>query len=107
MPLAIASAMAGLSASGLDGLMSRMLTFFAIRSRMSASWPAASVSRVVARTLLILPDVTAWALAEQIIASRQPLPTAPGFEMPTVYLPAAAEPPGAVLAPALEPALEQ
>ena len=74
---------------------------------MSASWPVASVTRVVARTLETLPAWTAWALAEQIIASRQPLPTAPGFEMPIVYLPAAAAEPaalGALDAPELEQA---
>jgi hypothetical protein len=42
-------------------------------------------------TLVTLPSLTAWALAEHSIASRQPLPTPPGFENPIVYL--AAVPP--------------
>src|SRR6478672_8294609 len=36
-------------------------------------------------TLETLPALTAWAFAEQSIASRQPLPTPPGFENPIVY----------------------
>ena len=44
MPAAIASAMAGLRASGLFGLTTIALTFAAIRLRMSVSWPAASTS---------------------------------------------------------------
>ena len=71
---------------------------------MSASWPAASVTRDWTVTLLTLPDATAWALAEQIIASRQPLPTAPGFEKPIVYFAPAAPPLGALDAPVLEQA---
>ena len=57
-------------------------------------------------TPVTLPCLTACALAEQIIASRQPLPTAPGFEMPTVMLPTAA-PDAPALGAAELPVLEQ
>src|SRR3954452_3688334 len=85
MPAAMASAIAGLSASGPAGLMMIALTPWAIRVRMSASWPGASVSRWMIVTFVTLPAFTAWAFAEQSIASRQPLPTPPGFENPIVY----------------------
>src|SRR4051794_37154468 len=110
MPASIASLMAGLSESLSAGLMRRTLTPFVIRSRIWASWPAASVFSERTVTPVTLPCLTACALAEQIIASRQPLPTAPGFEMPTVMLPTepvppeAAAPLGAVDAPELEQA---
>ena len=84
MPAAIASAMAGFSASGPDGLMMIALTPWAIRVRMSDSWPGASVSRWMIVTFETLPDLTAWAFAEQSMASRQPLPTPPAFEKPIV-----------------------
>src|SRR5258708_5523054 len=101
MPAAIASAIAGLRASGPAGLMMIALTPWAIRVRMSDSWPGASVSRWMIVTFVTLPALTACALAEQSIASRQPLPTPPGFENPIVYLAplAAPLPPGAVDAP--------
>src|SRR4029079_10364213 len=104
MPALIASAMPGLRASGSAGLMMIAFTPWAISVRMSASWPAASVSRWMIETLLTLPDLTASALAEQSIASRQPLPTPPGFENPIVYdlAPVPPDAPGAALqAPAL------
>ncbi len=81
---AMASAMPGFRASGSAGLMTIAFTPWAIRVRMSASWPAASVSRWMIETFETLPSFTAWALAEQSIASRQPLPTPPGFENPIV-----------------------
>ena len=84
MPAAIASSIAGFSASGPAGLMMIALTPWAISVRMSDSWPGASVSRWMIVTLETLPDLTAWALAEQSIASRQPLPTPPGFVNPIV-----------------------
>src|SRR5438094_2150301 len=42
-----------------------------------------------------LPALTAWAFAEQSIASRQPLPTPPAFANPIVYFVAAPAPPDA------------
>jgi hypothetical protein len=45
MPAAFASASAGLSAAGSFGLKTIASTPAAIRSRMSAAWPAASVLR--------------------------------------------------------------
>src|SRR6476469_6779739 len=85
MPAAMASAIAGFRASGPAGLMMIALTFWAIRFRMSDSWPGASVSRWMIVTFETLPALTAWAFAEQSIASRQPLPTPPAFENPIVY----------------------
>src|SRR5829696_6667904 len=103
MRAAVASAIAGFRASGPAGLMMIALTFWAIRVRMSDSWPGASVSRWMIVTLETLPALTACALAEQSIASRQPLPTPPAFENPIVtFPPAAPEAPGAALqAPAM------
>src|SRR6266436_2822943 len=103
MPAAIASAIAGFRASGPAGLMMIALTPWAIRVRMSESWPGASVSRWMIVTFETLPALTAWALAEQSIASRQPLPTPPGFENPIVYL----APLAALLPPGAPGALEQ
>src|SRR5258705_10783559 len=85
MPAVLASAIAGFRASGRAGLMMIALTLWAIRVRMSDSWPGASVSRWMIVTFVPLPVLTACALAEQSIASRQPLPTPPGFENPTEY----------------------
>ena len=84
MPCRVASLIAGVERVRIAGLMRIAFTSLAIRSRMSASWPAASVSLVDDGDALTLPDLTAWALAEQIMASRQPLPTPPGFENPIV-----------------------
>ena len=64
--------------------MMSAFTPWAISVRMSASWPAASVSRWMIETFETLPSLTAWALAEHSMASRQPLPTPPGFENPIV-----------------------
>lgn len=100
IPEAMASAIAGFSASGPDGLMMIALTPWAISVRMSASWPGASVLRWMIVTLDTLPAFTACALAEHNIASRQPLPTPPAFEKPIVYF--AALP----LAPADAPGVE-
>src|SRR3954453_12289271 len=73
------------------------LTPWAISVRMSASWPGASVSRWMIVTFETLPALTACALAEQSIASRQPLPTPPALENPIVTLDAVPPlPPGAV-----------
>src|SRR5438093_11259229 len=95
MLAAMASAMAGFNASGPAGLMMIALTPWAIRVRMSASWPGASVLRWMIVTFETLPALTAWAFAEQSIASRQPLPTPPGFENPIVYFAAPPVPPDA------------
>src|SRR6478752_6580260 len=48
------------------------------------------------------PESAAWALAEQIDASRQPLPTPPPLAKPMVYLPPPAPPLGAADDPLLE-----
>src|SRR3954470_8124433 len=95
IPAAMASAIAGFNASGPDGLMMIALTPLAIRFRMSASWPGASVSRWMMLTLVTLPALTACAFAEQSIASRQPFPTPPALETPIVYLAFAPPPPDA------------
>src|SRR4051812_39880902 len=60
-------------------------------------------------TFETLPDLTAWALTEQIDDSRHPLPTPPPLAKPILYEPvapplAAADAPGAVDAPLLEQA---
>src|SRR6185295_8085573 len=55
-------------------------------------------------TFVTSPVLTASAFAEQSIASRQPLPTPPGFENPIVYdlAPVPPDAPGAALqAPAM------
>src|SRR6478752_5777887 len=49
-------------------------------------------------TLDTLPVLTAWAFAEHSMASRQPLPTPPAFEKPTVYFAPAAPAEGAAVA---------
>src|SRR3954464_4446649 len=95
MPASVASLIAGLSASGPDGLRTIAFTPWAMSVRMSASWPGASVSRWMIVTLDTLPALTAWAFAEQSMASRQPLPTPPAFEKPIVYLAFAAPADGA------------
>ena len=87
MPLSVASLIPSLSAAGSFGLTTIALTFLAMRSRMSASWPAASTSWWMTVTELTSPDAAAWALAEQIDASRQPLPVPAPFAKPMVYLP--------------------
>src|SRR6476469_2462009 len=98
MPALMASAMAGLSASGLFGLTTIALTFAAIRFRMSVSWPAAYKSCWIALTFVTSPDAAAWDLAEQRADSRQPLPVPPPLAYPIVYLPV--PPPDALEAPA-------
>src|SRR2546429_3577059 len=68
---------------------------------MSAIWPVASVLRLAMITLETTPDTLAWALIEQIISSRQPLPCSV-LETPTMYLvvvpPPPVEPPHATRA---------
>ena len=96
----MASSIAGFSASGSFGLMMIASTSSAIRSRMSVSWPAASVSWLMTVTLSTLPDATAWALTEQIDDSRQPLPTPPPLANPMWYGPAGARSAQRRIAPA-------
>src|SRR5512144_3264048 len=91
MPAAFASARAGLSASGSFGLNTMALTPFAMRSRMSDSWPAASVLRWMVVSSETWPEALAWALAVQTCSSRKPLPTPPPFEYPILYCVAGAE----------------
>src|SRR5205807_3493398 len=94
IPAAWASARAGLRAFGSLGLNTIALTPFAIRLRMSASWPAASVLRWITVRLETSPDAFASALAVHTCSSRKPLPTPPPFEYPIVYcLVPADEPP--------------
>jgi hypothetical protein len=73
-----------LSAFAFDGLMMIALTPAEIIVRMSAIWPAVSVCRWAIRRSDTWPLFRAWALIEQIIPSRQPLPTSV-LEMPSVY----------------------
>src|SRR5260370_9524754 len=56
-----------------------------MRLRMSAIWPAASVLRLAMTTFETTPEALAWALSEQIISSRQPLPCSV-LETPPTYL---------------------
>src|SRR3954470_8865844 len=96
MPLSVASLIPSFSALGSCGLTTIALTFFAIRSRMSASCPAALTLWWMTVTDLTSPDAAAWALAEQIDASRQPFPVPAPLAKPIVYL----APPAAPDAPA-------
>src|ERR1035437_5889684 len=91
IPAACASARAGLRALGSFGLKTIALTPLAIRSRMSESWPAASVLRLVTVIWETVPTTLAWALAVHICSSRKPLPTPPPLEYPMVYVLAAAD----------------
>src|SRR3954451_14095339 len=56
-------------------------------------------------TFETLPDLTAWALTEQIDDSRHPLPTPPPLAKPILYEPVAAPLAGAPLAAADAPLL--
>ena len=85
MPLSVACLITALSASRSDGLMTITFAPDEIRLRMSAICPAASVLRLAMTTLETTPDALAWALIEQIISSRQPLPCSV-LETPTTYL---------------------
>src|SRR5712692_583555 len=84
MPLAAASLMTGSSALRSDGLATITLTPAEIRLRMSAIWPLGSVVRLAVMTFDTMPEALAWALMEQIISSRKPLPVSV-LEMPTTY----------------------
>src|SRR5438309_10046453 len=103
MPLSVACLITALSASRSDGLMTITFAPEEIRLRMSAICPAASVLRLAMTTLETTPDALAWALIEQIISSRQPLPCSV-LETPTTYLvvvpPPPVEPPHAIRAKA-------
>src|SRR5882757_5533762 len=77
-------------------------TPLAIRVRMSASWPAASVLRWITVRSETWPEAFACALAVQTCSSRKPLPTPPPFEYPIVYCFAAPEPDGAAEPPAAD-----
>src|SRR5438270_2700200 len=103
MPLSVACLMTELSASRSEGLITITLAPEEIRFRMSAICPAASVLRLAMTTLETTPDALAWALIEQIISSRQPLPCSV-LETPTTYLvvvpPLGDEPPHATRAKA-------
>src|SRR2546421_1352189 len=85
IPFAVASLITGLSASRSDGLITITLAPEEMRLRMSAIWPVASVVRLATITLETTPDALAWALIEQIISSRQPLPVSV-LDTPTTYL---------------------
>src|SRR5438132_14274788 len=85
MPLSVAGLMTELSASRSEWLITITLAPEEIRFRMSAICPAASVLRLAMTTLETTPDALAWALIEQIISSRQPLPCSV-LETPTMYL---------------------
>src|SRR5438445_6996555 len=85
MPLSVACLITSLSASRSDGLMTITFAPDEIRLRMSAICPAASVVLLATITLETTPDALAWALIEQIISSRQPLPVSV-LDTPTTYL---------------------
>ena len=70
--------------SALDGLMMIALAPAEIRLRMSAICSAGPPLRFATMTLLTLPLARACALTEQIISSRQPLPTSV-LETPITY----------------------
>jgi len=80
MPAAFASSSAGFRADGSLGLKTIASTPAAIRSRMSWSWPAASVLRWIVVSCETWPEASASALAVQTCSSRKPLPTPPPFE---------------------------
>src|SRR6266542_1692931 len=79
MPAVFASWRAGLRAFESFGLKT-------IGSRMSESWPAASVLRWIVVSSETWPDAAACALAVQTCSSRKPLPTPPAFEYPILYI---------------------
>src|ERR1700674_658737 len=98
MPLSVASLMTGSSALRSDGLSTITFTPAEIRLRISAIWPLGSVVRLAVMTLETMPEAFAWALMEQIISSRKPLPVSV-FEIPTTYflvVPVLVDPPQAV-----------
>src|SRR3984893_1198773 len=84
MPLSEASLMTGSSALRSEGLSTMTFTPAEIRLRMSAIWPLGSVLRLAMTIFETTPDALAWALMEQIISSRKPLPVSV-LEMPTTY----------------------
>src|SRR5439155_7576963 len=88
MPLAAACLITGLSASRSDGLTMIALTPAEIRLRRSAICSDGPPLRLATTTLETTPEASAWALIEQIISSRQPLPIS-GLDTPTTYLSAA------------------
>src|SRR5439155_199834 len=94
-PFAAACAITPFSALGLAGLMMIAFAPAEMRLRMSAIWPAGSVSRFARTTFETLPLTSASALIEQIISSRQPLLMCV-FETPRTNLPALPEPERAV-----------
>src|SRR3954452_21750739 len=83
-PRAAACAITPLRALGLDGLMMIAFAPAEIRLRMSADCSAGPPLRLATITLLTLPFAAACALTEQIISSRQPLPTSV-FETPSTH----------------------
>src|SRR5205085_3166918 len=72
------------NAFGLDGLTTIAFTPAEIRLRRSALCSAGPPFRFAILTELTLPLAAACALTEQIISSRQPLPTSV-FETPRTY----------------------
>src|SRR6266511_4019745 len=75
MPLSFACLMTGLSFSRSDGLTMIALKPCEMRLRRSAICSVGPPLRLATTTLLTLPLASASALTEQIISSRQPLPT--------------------------------
>src|SRR5215218_2657047 len=75
MPLSLACLMTGLSFSRSEGLTTIALTPWEIRLRRSAICSVGPPLRLATTTRLTLPLTSASALTEQIISSRQPLPT--------------------------------
>src|SRR4030088_2275740 len=84
MPLSEASLMTVSSALRSAGFITITFTPAEIRLRTSAIWPLGSVVRLATTTLETMPEAFAWALMEQIISSRKPLPVSV-LDTPTTY----------------------
>src|SRR5258706_9311714 len=89
MPLALASAMTGLSAAASAGLARIALAPAEMSVRIAAICSGAPPFWFCTSTLLTLPLARAWALAPQIISSRKPLPTSVLLIPRTYFLPLA------------------
>src|SRR5215212_756323 len=86
MPRFLASAITGLSAAASAGLATIAFAPAEIRLRIAAICSGAPPFWFWTTTLLILPLASAWALAEQIISSRKPLPTSVLLTPSTYFL---------------------
>src|ERR1700726_1274710 len=92
MPLALASAITGLSAAASAGLARIALAPAEMSVRIAAICSGAPPFWFWTSTLLTLPLARAWAFAPQIISSRKPLPTSVLVTPRTNFLPLPAFP---------------